>query len=289
MARLADLHRRRAVAKKLRPSARAEHRYTMAVRGILRGVRQEALGWLAPKLEQLTRQDAPDGSGGAPPAVGRGRTDLSSRWTAEVERLAGEIAPKIVAPFDHLSTEVVRKNAQVARELGLDVRGQLGPHIQEFREWSQSLIKSAARDFGAQVAGVLDDPFTWGMRHEEIAALLKERADVSDSRAKLIARDQTQKLNASINSYRQRSAGVTSYEWSTSNDERVRDTHAANEGKVFQWGNPPPETGDPGDDVQCRCVAVPVIPELEDDDATTGPSGGPSEEGGGGSGNKGKP
>ena len=37
--------------------------------------------------------------------------------------------------------------------------------------------------------------------------------------------------------------------------------HIANNGQIFAWDSPPPDTGHPGDDVQCRCVAVAVIPE----------------------------
>lgn len=258
MGRLAELHARGAVAKRLRAPVGAEHRYTVAVRGILRGVREPALAWLEPRLDQLAQKwDGPaDGSPGSP---------LANDFKTHVETLLQDVAPKVVQPFNALSAALVKNNGKAMKKLGLDVRGQLGPHLDDFREWSQSLIKNAGRDFAANVADVLDDPDTWGLRIEEIQALLRDRAGVSDSRAKTIARDQTSKLNSSINSFRQRSAGVKSYEWSTSRDERVRDSHADNEGKEFDWGNPPSETGDPGDDVNCRCVAVPVIPELEDE------------------------
>lgn len=46
------------------------------------------------------------------------------------------------------------------------------------------------------------------------------------------------------------------YVWLTAGDERVRASHAANDGKVFFWSDPPP-TGNPGEEYGCRCVAVP--------------------------------
>ncbi|MET0155760.1 MAG: phage minor head protein [Rickettsiales bacterium] len=46
------------------------------------------------------------------------------------------------------------------------------------------------------------------------------------------------------------------YIWRTSGDDKVRPSHAANEGKIFA-GEDPPETGHPGEDYNCRCIAEP--------------------------------
>lgn len=52
----------------------------------------------------------------------------------------------------------------------------------------------------------------------------------------------------------------TYYVWHTREDEKVRASHATNDGKIFSWDNPPP-TGNPGDDFGCRCTAEPFYPE----------------------------
>jgi hypothetical protein len=49
---------------------------------------------------------------------------------------------------------------------------------------------------------------------------------------------------------------TTHYIWRTSGDDKVRSSHAANNGKIFAWDNPP-ETGHPGEDYNCRCWAEP--------------------------------
>ena len=46
------------------------------------------------------------------------------------------------------------------------------------------------------------------------------------------------------------------YIWRTSSDDRVRPSHAANSGLIFEWSNPPP-TGHPGKGYGCRCRAEP--------------------------------
>lgn len=93
---------------------------------------------------------------------------------------------------------------------------------------------------------------------------------VSTSRAELIARDQTLKLNAMVTKERHAAAGIESYIWTTSDDERVRPSHEALEGQEFRWDDPPEinddgDTGGPGEDYQCRCIPFPVLPELADD------------------------
>ncbi len=52
------------------------------------------------------------------------------------------------------------------------------------------------------------------------------------------------------------------YIWRTAGDGKVRPSHAANNGQVFSWDDPP-ETGNPGDEPGCRCVAIP-LPTLLD-------------------------
>ncbi len=51
---------------------------------------------------------------------------------------------------------------------------------------------------------------------------------------------------------------TTHYIWRTRGDNRVRASHAANNGKVFAWDNPP-ATKHPGEDYNCRCTAEPYV------------------------------
>ncbi|MEQ1890362.1 MAG: phage minor head protein [Alphaproteobacteria bacterium] len=51
---------------------------------------------------------------------------------------------------------------------------------------------------------------------------------------------------------------ATHYIWRTRGDNKVRAAHAANNGKIFSWDDPP-VTGHPGEDYGCRCTAEPYI------------------------------
>lgn len=148
--------------------------------------------------------------------------------------------------------------------------GRVQAEMAKSRDEAIRLIENAKRVYAQQVRELFDNPENLGLRVEELRDLLLERADVSNSRAELIARDQTLKQNAAITRAGHEEAGINSYIWSTSLDERVREEHAELEGQVFDYNNPP-EPGNPGEDFQCRCVAIPYLAESgedeEDDDS----------------------
>jgi SPP1 gp7 family putative phage head morphogenesis protein len=75
-----------------------------------------------------------------------------------------------------------------------------------------------------------------------------------------IATNEALRTNAEAIEAVQKAAGVESYLWVTMRDDRVRPTHAANEGRIFRWDTPSPITQHPGHDPNCRCLAVAIIP-----------------------------
>lgn len=129
--------------------------------------------------------------------------------------------------------------------------------IDSFVATNASLIESIPTQALSQVEDEVRRAVMAGTRPEQLRSIIQTRFNVAGSRASLIARDQVGKLHGQLNQLRQTELGITRYIWITSNDERVRDTHAANQGVSFAWDSPPPETGHPGEDFQCRCAAQP--------------------------------
>lgn len=122
-----------------------------------------------------------------------------------------------------------------------------------------SLISSMSEEQLARVEKLVYRNVSQGTSAKSMIDEIKSIKKLSTSRAKLIARDQTAKVNAILTRKRQQNLGVTEYIWRTSQDARVRDSHKANNGKKFRWDSPPKETGHPGHDIQCRCIAQAVI------------------------------
>jgi len=155
-------------------------------------------------------------------------------------------------------------NKMFKRVLGVDVfvnqpwlKDQLSAWVATNADLIKNLKDKALHDIKFQV----QSGFTQGLRHEEVAKNIMERIGVTKNRAKLIARDQTSKLNSQLNQLKQQQVGITHYVWQTAGDERVRDSHREKQGNTYAWDNPPADTGNPGDDINCRCIALPVFDE----------------------------
>jgi SPP1 gp7 family putative phage head morphogenesis protein len=124
-----------------------------------------------------------------------------------------------------------------------------------------ALIKSIPQQYFGDIEKRITAGVRSGTRWEDLAQELQDRYDVSESRAALIARDQVGKFYGELNEVRQTALGVKSFIWRTANDERVREEHADLEGETFDWDTPPSE-GIPGEAVNCRCFAEPVLDDL---------------------------
>jgi SPP1 gp7 family putative phage head morphogenesis protein len=139
----------------------------------------------------------------------------------------------------------------------------LAPLAEGWVSENTSLIKSLPTKLHPELEGIIRRGVMNGQSVADIKDAIKAKYDITDARAKLIAQDQTLKLNAKLTEYRLKSVGVEEYTWKTAGDSRVRPTHVALNGKKFSWGKPPPE-GAPGTPVRCRCRAEAIWP---DDDA----------------------
>jgi SPP1 gp7 family putative phage head morphogenesis protein len=180
-------------------------------------------------------------------------------------------------PLTQVGAEITRHARQDAeRVIGLKNTDLfLGGQVAAWRTKNVDLITAMSEEGLAKIQDLLDAYD--GLRVEDTVAALEATFGMVRARAELIARDQTLKLNADMAQQAQTGAGVTHYIWSTSQDSSVREDvkgrgdpdHAHLEGLTFSWDEPPvtcERTGDrnhPGQDYQCRCVAVPVLEEYD--------------------------
>lgn len=125
------------------------------------------------------------------------------------------------------------------------------------------LIKTVPHKSLEQMKEIVYSGYMNGQSTTNIVKEIQRQYGMDKRHARLIARDQTAKLNAAITKKQQKDAGVNRYEWSDSNDNRVRSSHHRLNGHIFSWDDPP-ETDKgrrchPGEDYQCRCCALPVF------------------------------
>lgn len=106
-----------------------------------------------------------------------------------------------------------------------------------------------------------------GLRYENLTQTIRDSYGVSDRKAEFLARQETNLLLAKYKEARYTEIGIDRYEWRCvvgSSAHPVRPMHKIHDGKIFRWDKPPvvDEQGNrknPGEDYNCRCVAVPVV------------------------------
>lgn len=130
--------------------------------------------------------------------------------------------------------------------------------LKAFTKTNIELIKSIPEQYLNKIKILITRGVLSGKSNEQIANEIYKLGGITQRRAKFIARDQAAKFNGAMEQAQQQDLGINSYRWSTSRDNRVRHSHQANEGKIFRWDDPP-KTGHPGQDYNCRCVAIPII------------------------------
>lgn len=243
---------------------------------MLRRARQLVDELLVPELERivaeaglrgderdLERHDVLDVSVIVQQIIGPTKLTLSTANLRQAEQLAGQY-------FNATSTFSRRQTLkQLKGVLGVDAfpsEPQLASMLNGFVAENTSLITSIPDRYLDRVGELVQRRVRAGDRASTIARDIGEQFNVEARRAALIARDQVNKLNGALTRMRQTNLGITQYIWRTSRDERVRETHRLNEGRKFSWNEPPAETGHPGQDINCRCTAEPVIPGVEPDD-----------------------
>mgnify|MGYP000121183055 CR=1 FL=1 len=153
--------------------------------------------------------------------------------------------------------------------LGIDIREDyyLGEfYLEQLQVWvaqNISLISTIPEDTLDKMKDIVYDGYTKGKTTTSMVKDIQRIYRVGLKHATLIARDQTAKLNGQIQRYQQMDAGITEYIWSTSQDERVRESHRALDGQKFSWDSPPLNSDGrechPGEDYQCRCIGRPVF------------------------------
>lgn len=170
------------------------------------------------------------------------------------------------------------------RDLGINIYSD-SQTLQDYLAVSTAdnvaLIKSIPSQYLTQVESIVMANVRAGGRPSNIAKALQQQLGVTERRAKMIARDQVNKINSNLASMRIKDVGYKYFKWETSNDERVRDRHddvservtAYGKG-VYRFDNPPvvdqnlPQL--PGEPIQCRCVMIPVSEEEVDANVKAG-------------------
>ena len=177
-----------------------------------------------------------------------------------------------VSGLKKIGSEGLTKQALTGVEL--QETGVTAQRLSALVKTNVDLIKTIGRESFPKIENQIKEGLQKGFSNKTIAKNLRNEFDLTESRAKFLARDQTAKAAGTLTKERQVNAGIPGFIWRTQKDNLVRgnpggedpdaiNPHWDQEGKFFTWEKgwvaPDGRTLFPGDDFNCRCFAEPAL------------------------------
>lgn len=207
-------------------------------------------------------------------AITRIKTDMAEKVKKAIEHLdkiqAQEYTPVMMNTvaegiLDDLSKQFEQTTADEI-EIPMAMAGYIEDNLKtKYNENMNLYIKGWTEESIVRLREKITENSMQGYRAEGMRQAIIDEYGVSERKAKFLARQETSLMVSKYREEHYKETGINFYQWSSSHDGRVRDSHKDLNGRIFSWNDPPivdPVTGrrgHPGEDFGCRCVAVPVL------------------------------
>lgn len=253
--------------KPVRPPISIEREYKKKLMTMIEEVDNSLMYWLSAELKK----------NGITDSVTTSMADKLKQLNRFWEKKAMESAPNIASWFAKKIQGYVCQNLQgqmvkgKLKALGFDLKYTY--HSRAERNTFQSIVRQNVNlitnrlmaNHLSEVNGIIFRGIETGHDLARIQEDLQHSFGVTERRAKMIARDQTNKATNNLTRDRLKSYGVTKGKWMhTSSGKTYRESHEEMDGEIYDldqgcydW-----DYGDyvqPAELVNCHCVCVPVI------------------------------
>ncbi|MES2351895.1 MAG: phage minor head protein, partial [Pseudomonadota bacterium] len=190
---------------------------------------------------------------------------LAKRWNDRFD----EWAPKIARAYTEGMFKATDSAMRVAlKDAGWSVEFKMSPVMRDAFDATLAenvgLIRSIPEQYLGKVEGAVMRSYSAGRDLATMTKDIKSIYPVTQRRAELIARDQSNKANAVVTRARQMDLGITEAIWLHSHaGKEPRPEHVAANGKKYKIAEGCLIDGEyiqPGEKINCRCVSRPVLP-----------------------------
>jgi len=196
------------------------------------------------------------------------RTDAPRARTVARKELRSTVTPLAHDMAKNVHAQVAESLGVQARDLEVDLSEQtygfVDGLVSILEDYPVEATKHVSQAF-AEWESVAEEDRT----REALSALLDGALDGAESQLQTSVRLLFGNTFADMNQATQKQAGVTGYHWLSRRDGSVRPEHAEldDPDEIYEWDDPPlkadkssnGEDDHPGDDYNCRCIAVPAI------------------------------
>ena len=256
-----------------RPEAIRRYYYGL-IAGIIKAIEAAVNDIIIPELPSLlaaanpTRRDGAERMDAEPPNPDEqwaqriaALTVATRQQVAErVEAVLGDLMGIGQKTVQHATDDVMR---QIRGVIGIDpvYDDALDDLIDSWVQSNSALIKTLVDNQISSVEQIVNR----GVRRATPVKLLAQEIHKATGnklwQAERIARTELGQLYAQTTKRRDLELGLNRFEWVSAGDSRVRDSHAALNGKFFSYDNPP-NGYLPGEEINCRCIARAAVDEL---------------------------
>lgn len=190
-------------------------------------------------------------------------------YAATVREWAVASGARMLAEVEHRDAQAWARHSRnmsegMQREIAQAPTGDL---LRALLAEQVGLITSLPREAASRVQELAVRGMEGSERPLHVAQEIMRTGEVTESRAKLIARTEVARASSLMTESRAKFIGSEGYIWRTAQDRDVREEHRKLNGKYFRWDSPPVAGTNgmryhAGCGPNCRCVPEPVIPEL---------------------------
>lgn len=207
----------------------------------------------------------------APNDAAHGFEALRAKWGKRFEALAHAWSRRLVSDITAQSTAQLAHGLRDVASLHAIQSTLQAPRmraiVEAAAEASVGLITRIPQRYLGDVQAQVMNAITTGSGLDKLVPYLTRRYKGDARHAHLVALDQIRKVSESVNAARVQSLGVEEYVWVATGGERYpRKLHHQHlNGKTFRYDDPPiidsrtGERGIPGQAINCRCRARPVL------------------------------
>lgn len=254
----------------LNPNAAIEDRYYQALKALITRMTRETQQDIAQLFTENKVQDYFAEDAGVSSKAKKLMKELNDRMQDLFDTAAKPVATKM-AQAESKSSAVSLAYSLKAMSGGLTIKTDfIGGDVLEVLNATiaenVALIKSIATQYLTQVQGAVMRSITTGRGLADLVPFLTNQHGVTVRRARIIAGDQTRKAFSNLNFARMDKIGIQEYEWlHSSGGQHPRKLHQRMSGNVYRIDKPPiidektGRRGKPGDLINCRCRAIPII------------------------------
>lgn len=178
---------------------------------------------------------------------------------------AQSVASVMLADVNRRNYKLWKTNAEeMSKSIKLELQtAPTGRALARLMTEQVKLIRSIPATAAERVHEMAMERLSTSERSKTMVSEILELGQITERRAKMIARTEVARANANLTQARAEYTGSEGYIWRTAGDHDVRESHKEMDGKYVRWDTPPTTdklVGHAGTLPNCRCTAEPVLP-----------------------------